>query len=114
VPQPHGGNDGPCSEPVQLREVDQPSAGDDDVLVAVHAIGDWLIVNGLPHIARPDYGLARSSNRIAGLEAAGRVEAVGRNVTRFQRGDAVFGWWAPTTSSTTPRRTSATAASTTT
>ncbi len=87
---------GPPEQALALLEVDTPVAGDDDVLVAVHAvgvaIGDWLIVNGLPHIARPGYGLAKPKNRVAGLEAAGRVEAVGRNVTRFQPGDAVFGW----------------------
>lgn len=87
---------GPPDEALQLREVDTPVAGDGEVLVAVHAagvaIGDWLIINGLPYIARPGYGLPRPKNRIAGLEAAGRVAAVGANVTRFQPGDAVFGW----------------------
>lgn len=87
---------GPPEQALQLREIDTPVAGDGEVLVGVHAagiaIGDWLIVNGLPYIARPGYGLVRPKNRVAGLKAAGRVEAVGSNVTRFQPGDAVFGW----------------------
>lgn len=87
---------GPPEQALELREVDPPVAGDGEVLVGVHAagvaIGDWLIVNGLPHIARPGYGLVRPKHRIAGLEAAGRVVAVGADVTRFQPGDAAFGW----------------------
>jgi NADPH:quinone reductase-like Zn-dependent oxidoreductase len=81
---------------LQLRETDRPTAGDDDVIVAVHAagvhIGDWLVGSGLPHVIRLGYGLTRPKRAIPGMELAGTVERVGRNVTRFHVGDEVFGW----------------------
>jgi NADPH:quinone reductase-like Zn-dependent oxidoreductase len=83
-------------EVLKLKEIDKPAVSDDEVLVRVHAagiaIGDWLIMKGQPYIARPAYGLLKPKNTVAGLEMAGQVEAVGRNVSRFQPGDEVFGW----------------------
>jgi NADPH:quinone reductase-like Zn-dependent oxidoreductase len=81
---------------LQLQTADQPIINDDEVLVEVRAaavgINDWLVLRGLPYVARIGYGLRRPRHRIPGLDLAGRVEAVGSGVRRFRRGDAVFGW----------------------
>ena len=66
------------------------------MLVRVHAAsvnaGDWHLMRGRPHIMRVmGYGLLRPKNPVLGGDLAGRVEAVGRNVTEFQPGDEVFG-----------------------
>ncbi|MDJ0498231.1 MAG: NAD(P)-dependent alcohol dehydrogenase [Acidimicrobiia bacterium] len=87
---------GAPSEVLELDEIDVPQISDDEVLVRVHATavakGDWLIAKGLPYIARPSYGIRSPKHRVAGLEFAGVVEAVGASVTRFAPGDAVVGW----------------------
>jgi NADPH:quinone reductase-like Zn-dependent oxidoreductase len=49
-------------------------------------------MRGLPYIARLGYGLLRPKNSVAGMEVAGKVEAIEKDVTRFQPGDEVFGW----------------------
>ncbi len=81
---------------LELRDIDRPEIGDDEVLVRVHAAGvnpgDWAVMGGLPYIARPVYGLRRPKNAIRGTDVAGTVEAVGTGVTRFRPGDEVFGW----------------------
>ncbi len=79
-----------------LQEVDKPEIGDDDVLVRVHAagvhIGDWHLMTGLPYLMRVmGFGLRAPKARVRGTDVAGTVEAVGKNVTRFQAGDDVFG-----------------------
>lgn len=81
---------------LEFRDIDKPVVTDDEVLVRVRAaavgIGDWLVVSGLPYVARLGYGLRKPKKSVAGFEVAGRIEAVGRNVTQFQPGDEVFGW----------------------
>jgi NADPH:quinone reductase-like Zn-dependent oxidoreductase len=81
---------------LQLREIDRPTMGANEVLVRVRAAGvnvaDWAIVGGLPYIARPMYGLGKPKNPVRGTDVAGQVEAVGASVTRFRPGDEVFGW----------------------
>src|SRR5437763_8247034 len=81
---------------LELREIDKPVIGDDDVLVRVHAAGVdqgvWHMMAGLPYLIRvAGFGLRVPKNPIRGYDVAGRVEAVGENVTRFQPGDEVFG-----------------------
>ena len=83
-------------ETVALRDVDRPTVGDQEVLVEVMAAGldpgVWHLVTGLPYLVRlTGYGLRKPKNKLVGSDVAGRVEAVGRNVTRFQPGDHVFG-----------------------
>jgi len=81
---------------LQVRDVDQPVAGDDQVLVRVHAaavnIGDWHLLRGVPYVIRMVAGLRRPRREIPGLDIAGQVEAVGSNVKQFRPGDEVFGW----------------------
>src|SRR4051812_27624975 len=81
---------------LELRDVDRPVVEDDGVLVRVHAagvnIGDWHLVRGIPYIVRAVSGLRRPRRAIPGLDIAGRVEAVGRDVKGFRPGDQVFGW----------------------
>jgi NADPH:quinone reductase-like Zn-dependent oxidoreductase len=81
---------------LQLREIDTPVVGDDEVLVRVHAAGVdqgvWHLTAGLPYLMRiAGFGLRAPKNPVRGYDVAGRVEAVGENVTRFQPGDEVFG-----------------------
>ena len=82
---------------LQLAEVERPIPGDDDVLVRVHAagvnIGDHHVVTGKPYLIRlsPFGGLPRPRNRVPGACLAGRVEAVGAQVTSLRVGDEVFG-----------------------
>jgi NADPH:quinone reductase-like Zn-dependent oxidoreductase len=84
------------SDVLELRDVDKPEIGANDVLLRVRAAGvnpaDWAIVGGLPYIARPLYGLPKPKNGVRGTDVAGEVEAVGTSVTRFRPGDEVFGW----------------------
>lgn len=80
---------------LHLEDVPRPSVGDDDVLVRVHAAsanaGDWHLLRGTPLPFRLVAGLRTPRHRILGTDVAGRVEAVGRHVTRFRPGDDVFG-----------------------
>ena len=82
-------------EMLELREVERPEAGDSQVLVRVRAASvnpaDWYAMTGMPWLARPAMGLRRPRTGRLGVDLAGEVEAVGRNVTRFRPGDEVFG-----------------------
>src|SRR5206468_2012587 len=73
----------------------KPVPQDDEVLVHVHAASvnaaDWHLLRGKPFLARLVNGLQKPKNTKLGADVAGRVEAVGRNVTQFQVGDDAFG-----------------------
>lgn len=79
---------------LQLREIDIPSPKDDEVLVQIDSVSlnasDWELLSGKPLYARL-YGLRKPRINILGSDIAGRVTAVGKNVTRFRLGDEVFG-----------------------
>src|SRR6266852_3525257 len=79
---------------LQLKEVARPTPKDNEVLVQVHAASvnaaDWHLMRGTPFLARFANGLQKPKNTKLGADVAGRVEAVGRNVTQFQVGDEVF------------------------
>jgi NADPH:quinone reductase-like Zn-dependent oxidoreductase len=84
---------------LELRDIARPVPKDDEVLVRVHAAGldrgVWHVMTGLPYLIRfvvPTLGLREPKVLVRGMDLAGRVEAVGDNVTRFRPGDAVFGW----------------------
>jgi NADPH:quinone reductase-like Zn-dependent oxidoreductase len=82
---------------LQFMDVDQPEIGPDDVLVRVHAAAlnpyDWHIMRGDPYVARlmGTVGLTRPKPRIAGVDGAGTVEAVGANVRGLRPGEEVLG-----------------------
>jgi NADPH:quinone reductase-like Zn-dependent oxidoreductase len=82
-------------EVLALRDVDRPVAGDDQVLVRVEAASlnalDWHFTTGTPYVMRLTGGLRAPKRQTLGVDVAGTVEAVGRNVTTFQPGDEVFG-----------------------
>jgi NADPH:quinone reductase-like Zn-dependent oxidoreductase len=82
-------------EVLRLEEVDRPVLKDDEVLVSVHASSVTRSDTGLRGseywFARAFTGLRRPTQRIAGMELAGVVEAAGAAVTRFRVGDEVFG-----------------------
>jgi len=79
---------------LRLKEVEKPVPQDDEVLVRVHAASinswDWDMLRGEPPIVRL-WGFARPRHTIPGADIAGRVEAVGKSVSRFKPGDEVFG-----------------------
>jgi len=80
---------------LELREIDTPVPKDDEVLVGVHAAGVdpgvWHLMTGLPYLVRLGFGLRKPKARVRGMDVAGRVEAVGKDVTEYQPGDEVFG-----------------------
>ena len=81
---------------LEFVDVDRPVIGDSDVLVRVHAaslhIGDWHVMTGLPYMLRiVGFGLRAPNVRIRGMDVAGMVESVGKSVSEFRSGDAVFG-----------------------
>jgi NADPH:quinone reductase-like Zn-dependent oxidoreductase len=84
-------------EVLRLAEVDLPEVGADDVLVRVRAAAlnpaDWHILRGDPLVARlMGIGLTRPKARVAGIDAAGMVEAVGAHVRGLRNGDEVLGF----------------------
>ena len=81
---------------LELRDIDRPAIADDEVLVHVRAAGVdrgvWHIMTGLPYPIRlAGYGFRAPKDPVLGMDLAGVVEAVGKDVTRFRPGDEVFG-----------------------
>lgn len=80
---------------LELTQINKPAVGDDDVLVAVRAVSlnpyDGHLMRGEPYIVRLGGGLRRPNDPRVGVDMAGQVVAVGKNVTQFRPGDAVFG-----------------------
>ena len=82
---------------LELQDIDKPEVKDDEVLVRVRAasakINYWDLPAGVRYILRLiAVGLRKPRNTVPGLDLAGQVEAVGKNVKRFQPSDEVFGW----------------------
>jgi len=80
---------------LKLEDVEKPAPADDQVLVKVRAASvnplDWHYIRGTPYVMRLDAGLRKPKVIRLGVDYAGTVEAVGKNVTRFKPGDEVFG-----------------------
>jgi len=80
---------------LRLGEIEKNLPNDNQVLVKVRAAAanplDWHYMRGTPYIVRMDSGLFKPKVGRLGVDMAGVVEAVGRNVTRFKPGDEVFG-----------------------
>jgi NADPH:quinone reductase-like Zn-dependent oxidoreductase len=84
------------ADALEFRDVDRPQLADDEVLVRVRAAGVdrgvWHVMTGLPYPIRlAGYGLRAPKTPVLGGDLAGIVETIGKNVTRFQPGDEVFG-----------------------
>ncbi len=83
------------AEVLKLADVEKPVPADDEVLVRVHAAAvnplDWHTLRGTPYIMRMSVGLRRPKEVRMGVDFAGTVEAVGRDVRDFKPGDEVFG-----------------------
>lgn len=83
-------------EVLQFADIENPTVKANEVLVRVHAAGVdpgvWHLMAGLPYLVRlMGYGVRTPKVRIRGRDVAGRVEAVGAEVTGFRQGDEVFG-----------------------
>lgn len=80
---------------LKCQEIETPVPGDDEVLIKVHAAAlnplDWRVMRGGPLLFRLMVGLNKPREPRVGRDVAGRVEAVGKNVTRLKPGDEVFG-----------------------
>lgn len=80
---------------VEVKELEKPIPKDDEVLIKVCAASvnplDWKTMTAGPYIVRMLLGLRKPKIKRLGVDVAGRVEAVGRNVTEFKPGDEVFG-----------------------
>jgi NADPH:quinone reductase-like Zn-dependent oxidoreductase len=81
---------------LRIEEVEKPVPNENQVLVKVHAAsinaGDTFAMGGKPFLFRFfTGGYLKPKNTRLGTDVAGRVEAVGENVKRFQPGDEVFG-----------------------
>jgi len=81
---------------LKLEEIEKPTPTDDQVLVRVRAASvnpyDWHFVEGTPKIMRAmGVGLRKPKDTRLGVDFAGTIEAVGKNVTQYKPGDEVFG-----------------------
>jgi len=80
---------------LEFEDVEKPTPADNEVLVKIHAASvnplDWHYMRGSPYIMRLGSGLGAPKDSRMGVDFAGMVEAVGKNVTRFKPGDEVFG-----------------------
>jgi len=81
---------------LELRTISRPQIASSEVLVEVHAagvdLGVWHLMTGQPYLIRiAGYGVRKPKNPTLGRDVAGRVVAIGADVTRFRPGDEVFG-----------------------
>jgi NADPH:quinone reductase-like Zn-dependent oxidoreductase len=80
---------------VQIKDVDKPVPKGDEVLIRVGAASvnplDWHFMRGTPYFLRAMTGLRKPKDTRLGVDVAGLVETLGRNVTQFKPGDEVFG-----------------------
>src|SRR5256886_4368364 len=81
---------------LRLEEVDKPVPNDNQILVKVRAVSvnplDWHFMEGTPYIARPlAFGFLKPKVERLGVDYAGTVEAVGKNIKEFKPGDEVYG-----------------------
>ena len=81
---------------LEIRDIKKPVPNDDQVLIKVRAASinplDWHFMEGTPYIMRAiGVGLRKPKDPRLGVDYAGTVEAVGKNVTQFKPGDDVFG-----------------------
>lgn len=80
---------------LQIQDVEKPAPKDNEVLIQIRAASlnplDWHFMRGTPYLARVVFGLGKPKVQRLGVDVAGVVEAIGKNVTEFKPGDEVFG-----------------------
>lgn len=80
---------------LEVGEIEKPDVPEDGVLVRVRAASvnrlDWYSLTGTPYLARTRFGLLKPTEHGLGVDFAGTVEAVGKDVTDLRPGDEVFG-----------------------
>ena len=80
---------------LKLADIAKPVPNDDQLLVKVRAASvnpyDWHFIRGTPYLMRLGVGLRKPKSIRVGVDFAGTVEAVGKNVTEFKPGDEVYG-----------------------
>ena len=80
---------------LRCEEIEKPTPADDELLIKVRAASvnpyDWHFMRGMPYFLRLRAGLRKPKDKRLGVDVAGQVETVGRNVTQFKPGDEVFG-----------------------
>jgi NADPH:quinone reductase-like Zn-dependent oxidoreductase len=81
---------------LRLEEIEKPVPADNQLLIRVRAVSvnplDWHYMEGTPYLGRlPEFGLLKPNVGRLGVDYAGTVEAVGKNVTQYKPGDEVYG-----------------------
>jgi NADPH:quinone reductase-like Zn-dependent oxidoreductase len=80
---------------LRFEDIEKPTPADDQLLVRVHAASvnplDWHYMRGAPYLVRTSSGFGKPTDPRLGVDFAGTVEAVGKNVKRYKPGDEVFG-----------------------
>jgi NADPH:quinone reductase-like Zn-dependent oxidoreductase len=81
---------------LRLEEVDKPVPNDNQLLIRVRGVSvnplDWHYMEGTPYLGRLfEFGILKPANTRLGVDYAGTVEAVGKDVTQFKPGDEVYG-----------------------
>ena len=81
---------------LKFQEIEKPTPADDQLLIKIRAASvnplDWHFIEGTPYVMRAlGVGLRKPKDTRLGVDYAGTVEAVGKNVTQFKPGDEVFG-----------------------
>ncbi len=80
---------------LQLQDVEKPTPNDDEVLIKVKAASvndwDWCLTIGKPFYIRLLCGFFKPKVQIPGVDIAGEIVAIGKNVSKFQPGDRVYG-----------------------
>ena len=81
---------------IKLADIEKPVPNDDQILVKVRAVSlnpyDWHFIEGTPYVMRAMIGGLRKPKDIRlGVDFAGAIETVGKNVTQYKPGDEVFG-----------------------
>jgi NADPH:quinone reductase-like Zn-dependent oxidoreductase len=86
---------GPPDVVLQLKEIEKPAPKENEILIKVLAASanpaDVHFTRGTPFIVRTESGLRKPKNTRVGIDFAGRVEDVGKDVRQFKPGDEVFG-----------------------
>jgi len=83
------------SDVLELKDVEKPTPSDNEVLIKVHAVSindwDWGLLQGTPFVNRLPSGIRKPQHKILGSDIAGKIEAIGKNVSKFKPDDKVFG-----------------------